>query len=47
MQLVSGGFLCLFAAAAMTLFINQEFADAKAAEALQPGASAGVTTFAH
>jgi len=33
MQLVSAGFLCLFAAAAMTLLINQEIINAKAAEA--------------
>jgi hypothetical protein len=32
MQLVSAGFLCLFAAAAMTLLINQEVINAKAAE---------------
>lgn len=32
MQLVSAGFLCLFAAAAMTLLINQKVIDAEAAE---------------
>lgn len=32
MQLASAGFLCLFAAAAMTLLINQEAINAKAAE---------------
>lgn len=40
MQLVSAGFLCLFAAAAMTLLINQEVINAKAAEA--PYAKPGV-----
>ncbi|WP_346897868.1 hypothetical protein [uncultured Roseibium sp.] len=32
MQLASAGFLCLFAAAAMTLLINQEVINAEAAE---------------
>lgn len=47
MQLVSAGFLCLFAAAAMTLLINQDLDSAKAAETSPARVASDMTPLAH